>query len=83
MPPLRDWSFARVALVSSAWIAVCVLAVVVYLLYQFRGLFLPSSGGGGVGLVSFGFNLLTLAVPVLPPIALIVAWLVARRSRAA
>ncbi len=83
MRPLRDWSFARVALVSSAWIAGCVLAVVAYLLYQFRGLFLPSSGTGGAGFVSFGFNVLTLAIPVLPPIVLIAAWLIARRSSAA
>ncbi|HXD15383.1 MAG TPA: hypothetical protein VN654_00095 [Vicinamibacterales bacterium] len=83
MPPLREWSFARVALVSSAWMAVCVLAVVAYLLYRFRGLFLPSSGSGGFGFVSFGFNLLTLAIPLLPPIVLIAAWLIARRSSTA
>jgi hypothetical protein len=32
--------------------------------------------------VSFGFNLLTLVFPLLPTVALIVAWLIARRSGA-
>jgi hypothetical protein len=32
---------------------------------------------------SFGFNLLTLAIPLLPPLALIAAWVVTRRSNAA
>ena len=79
---MRDWSFARVLLVSSGWIFVCVLAAVAYVLYQFRGLFTSSSGSGGIGAVSFGFNLLTLAIPLLPPLALIAAWVVARRPRA-
>ena len=84
MRPLRDWSFGRVLLVSSAWIFVCVLAAVVYLFMQIRGAFTATSAGsGGAGAVSFGLNLLTLLVPLLPPVALIVAWHVARRSRTA
>ena len=58
----------------------CLFAAAAYVLYQFRGLFVSSSGSGGIGLVSFGFNLLTLVIPLLPPVALIVAWLIARRS---
>ena len=82
MHPLRTWSFARVVLMSAVWVLVCLLTAVAYVLYQFRGLFTSSSGSGGIGAVSFGFNLLTLAIPLLPPLALIAAWLVARRPRA-
>jgi hypothetical protein len=83
MQPLRTWSFARVALTAGAWILVCLFAAVAYVLYQFRGLFVSSSGSGGIGAVSSGlFNLLTLVIPLLPPVALIVAWLIARRSTA-
>jgi len=83
MHPLRTWSFARVVLMSAVWVLVCLLTAVAYVLYQFRGLFTSSSGSGGIGAVSFGFNLLTLAIPLLPPLALIAAWVVTRRSNAA
>ena len=83
MRTLRDWSFARVLLVSGAWIVVCAVAAVAYGFSQFRALFDGSEGSGGIGAVSFGVNLLTLAVPLLPPIALIAAWCIARWSSAA
>ena len=51
MRGLRNWSFARVLLVS----------------------------GGGIGVVSFGFNMLMLAIPIVPPLMLIAAWPIARR----
>ena len=75
---LRDWSFARVLLVSVAWILLCVLVAVAYLLLQFRELLGPSTGSAGIGAVSFGVNVLTLAIPLLPPIVLFIAWLIAR-----
>ncbi|HEY3157467.1 MAG TPA: hypothetical protein VGJ78_00790 [Vicinamibacterales bacterium] len=86
MQPFRDWSFGRVLLVSSGWILMCVIAAVAYLLIQFRSVFMASSasaGSGAVGAVSFGLNLLTLLIPLLPPVALTAAWHIARRSRAA
>jgi hypothetical protein len=76
--PLRDWSFARVLLVSVAWILLCVLAAVAYVLFQFREFISASSGSAGIGATSFGVNVLTLAIPLLPPIVLIVAWSIAR-----
>jgi len=75
---LRDWSFARVWLVSVAWILLCVLVAVAYVLFQFREFISASSGSGGIGAISFGVNVLTLAIPLLPPIVLFIAWLVAR-----
>jgi len=47
-------------------------------LFQLRGLFTASSGSAGVGAVSVGFGDLILAIPVGPPILLILAWLIAR-----
>jgi hypothetical protein len=76
--PLRDWSFARVLLVSVAWILLCVLVAVAYLSFQFRELLGDSTGSVGIGAVAFDVNVLTLAIPLLPPIVLIVAWSIAR-----
>ena len=77
MPPLRDWSFARVLLVSGAWILVCILAVVAWLFLQFRSVQV-TSGSAGIGAVSFRINVFLLLIPFAPPVVLIVAWLVAR-----
>ena len=79
MQALQQWSFARVLLISGGWVLLWVLAAVVWLLFQFRGLAsAPSAGSGGIGAVSFGFSELLLAIPLLPPIVLILAWLTAR-----
>ena len=76
---LQQWSFARVLLISGAWVLLCVLAAAAWLLFQLRGLAsAPSAGSGGIGVVSAGFSELLIAIPFLPPIALILAWLAAR-----
>ena len=80
MRALRNWSFAKVSLVAAGWILACVMAIVAWIFFQIRGAFEASSGSGGIGAVSFGFNVLVLAVPFVPPAILIVAWLAARRS---
>jgi hypothetical protein len=77
MQALRAWSFARVLLLSGAWILVWILAAVAWVLFQFRNVEV-SSGSGGIGAVSFGLNVLLLLVPIAPPVVVIVAWLVAR-----
>jgi hypothetical protein len=64
--------------VSGAWILLCLVVAGAYVLFQLRGLFTPSSGSAGIGAVSFGFSELILAIPVLPPIVLIVTWRIAR-----
>ena len=78
MKALRDWSFTRVLLVSAGWVLLCVLVAVAYLSFQFRELLGDSTGSVGIGAVSFDVNVLTLAIPLLPPVVLIVAWSIAR-----
>ena len=78
MTALRDWSFARVLLVSGAWVVLCLLLVLAWFLFQFRGIFRASGGSGGIGAVSIGLNVLMLAIPLGPPIVLMLAWLLAR-----
>ena len=81
MTALRSWSFTRVLLVSVAWIIVSVLAFVAWIVFQLRGPLIGLSGSGGVGAVSVGINELILAIPVVPPILLVLAWLIARARR--
>ena len=76
MEALRHWSFARVLLVSVSWVLLCLLLAVAWLLVQLRGA--VSSGSGGIGVVSGGFSELVFAIPLAPPILLLVAWIVAR-----
>jgi hypothetical protein len=78
MQGLRYWSFARVLLVSGAWVLFCLIAAAAWVLFQLRDLFTASSGSAGIGAVSVGFSELILAIPVVPPILLILAWLIAR-----
>jgi hypothetical protein len=75
----RSWSLWRVLLLSVAWVVLCVLAVVAWVALQFSGQMIESSGSAGVGAVAVGISELVLAIPVVPPIILFVAWLVARR----
>ena len=79
MQGLRHWSFAKVLLVSAGWLLLCILTPLVWLVFQFNDVFDVASGSGGIGVVSFGFNALMLAIPIAPPVILIVAWLIARR----
>ena len=79
MQALRNWSFARVLLVSGGWVLLCILTPLAWLLFQFRNVVDVSSGSASIGAVSFGFNALMLAIPIAPPVILIVAWLIARR----
>ena len=79
MQALRNWPFARVLLVSGGWMLLCILTPLAWLLFQFNNAFDTSSGSGGIGAVSFGFNVLMLAIPIAPPLIVIVAWLIARR----
>jgi hypothetical protein len=75
---LRQWSFAKVALLSAGWVAVCVVAAVAWLLIPAWLAYNRSDGSGGVGAVSFGINVFMLAIPLAPPVLLVVAWLLAR-----
>jgi hypothetical protein len=74
---------ARVLLVSGAWILAFLLLSLLIVAGSFFFM-LRSEGSAGVGAVSFGISELlliaVLAVLVVPPAALIVSWLVVRRS---
>ena len=65
---------------SAGWILVCVLIALAWLLVPFFGVYDASAGSGGIGVVSFGVNPLVLAIPIAPPLMLIVVWLIARRA---
>ena len=63
---------------SVAWILLCLLLTAAWLLFQLRNVF--STGSGGIGAVSTGFiSVLVLAIPLAPPIGLILAWLITHR----
>ena len=79
MRSFRTWSLGKVLLVSGGWVLLCILTPLAWLLFQFNNAFDTSSGTGGVGMVSFGLNTVMLAIPIVPPLILIVAWLISRR----
>lgn len=76
MPALRYWSLARVLLTSGTWFIVTVGG---WLYFTVRGGFVGGEGAS-MAAVSVGINPVMLAIPVLPPIGLIVAWLIMRRT---
>jgi hypothetical protein len=76
MLSLRSWSFGRVVLACVGWVACCIALTALWLFLTFRGAF-----DAGSGAVSFGVNELVLAIPVVPPLVLFVAWLIVRRRR--
>lgn len=63
---------------SGGWVLLCILTPLAWLLFQFNDVVGVSSGSGGIDAVSFGFNALMLAIPIAPPVIVIVAWLIAR-----
>jgi hypothetical protein len=81
MKPLREWSFARVVLVSVGWVILCVVVLLFPILLDIVRTMNAGSGSGCMGAVSVGFAELELLIPLLPPIALAGAWVIARRSR--
>ena len=79
MHALRSWSFGKVLLACVAWFLVSVVVTVGWILFQARGFFVNAEGAG-IGAVSIGISTVMLVIPVVPPMILIVAWLVARRA---
>ena len=72
MQALRHWSLTRIALLSIGWVVLCVLLAVAWFQVKVWG------GGGEIGFMVVNVNVLTLAVPFAPPVALIAAWLASR-----
>ena len=81
MQALRDWSFARVVLVSLAWFGGVLILTALWLVWLFRPTFEMGSGSAGIGAVSIGVVPLAFLIPVAPPVVLFLAWLVARWRR--
>jgi hypothetical protein len=81
MTPLREWSFVRVMLVGAGWVAFSLALIVLWIFLQIAWTADIGSGGGGIGAVSIGINELMLAIPVAPPILLLLAWLIVRARR--
>jgi hypothetical protein len=79
MQTLRYWSFGKVLLACVAWFLLSVVVSAAWILFQARGFFFNGEGAG-IGAVSIGINTIMLAIPFIPPMVLIVAWLVARRA---
>jgi hypothetical protein len=77
MQALRYWSLARVLVTSGTWFVVSVAG---WLYFNVRGDFVGGEGAS-IGAVSVGINPVILAIPVLPPIVLILAWLIMRRAK--
>jgi hypothetical protein len=79
MQALRYWSFGKVLLASGALFLLSVVVIAGWIFFQATG-FVESGEGAGVGAVMIGVSTLMLAIPFIPPLVLIVAWLVARRT---
>jgi hypothetical protein len=79
MQPLQDWSFARVLLACGAWLLALVLIATAWLFLLWRDV--RTAGSGGIGAVSVGIGPVVLGVIFGPPLALIVAWSIARWLR--
>jgi hypothetical protein len=79
MPTLSEWSFARLIIVSIAWVSLVVTWQVLrfYLLFRQMRAESAGSGSGGIGAVSVGmFGIASVLFG--PPILLLIVWLVLR-----
>jgi hypothetical protein len=81
MPALRNWSFARVLLACVSWTGFSLALIALWIVLQIFWTAGAGSGSGGIGAVSVGINQLVFAIPVAPPIVLLVAWLTVRFRR--
>ena len=77
MPPLRHWPLARVLITCVAWVFVSVAG---WLYFNVEGDFAVDEGAG-IGAVSIGINPAMLAIPIVPPMVLVLAWLFLRRPK--
>ena len=80
MQALRHWTLSKVLLAAIALFLLSLAAMVCWVFMQASGL-LQVSGGSGIGAVSIGFSDAMLVMVVVPPFALVAAWLVARALR--
>jgi hypothetical protein len=81
MKPLREWSLGRVLLVCAGWVVLSLALIAFWIFVQIAWTAHIGSGSGGIDAVSIGISELMLAIPVAPPIVLLLAWLFARARR--
>ncbi len=79
MQALRYWSVGKVLLAGVALFLLSVVIMAGWLFFQASG-FSQSGEGAGVAAVHILIPAVLLAIPFIPPMVLIVAWLVARRA---
>jgi len=76
MEAFGHWSFVRVFLLSAAWF---ILSVAGWVYLTVRAFSVDvSQGSGGIGAVSVGVGPIIGAISIVPPLVLILAWLIAR-----
>jgi hypothetical protein len=80
MKPLREWSFARVMLVCAGWVVLSLALIALWIFLHIAST-ADIGPGGGAETVHFSINGSVLLIPVGPPIALTLAWLIARARR--
>ena len=80
MKPLREWSFARVMLVCAGWVVVSLALIALWIFLHIAST-ADIGPGSGVETVHFSINGSVLLIAVGPPIALTLAWLIARARR--
>jgi hypothetical protein len=81
MKPLREWSFARAMLVGAGWVVLSLAVIALWIFLQITWSGGIGSGSAGIGAVSIGISELLLLIPVVPPVVLFLAWLIARVRR--
>jgi hypothetical protein len=76
---MGSWSFGTVLLVAAVWVLLDMAMVAAFIFFVLRGQ-TRHAGSGGVGGVSLGINLLSVAAFLLgPPIVLVGIWYALRR----
>jgi ABC-type sulfate transport system permease subunit len=78
--PLARWSLLQIVLVCAGWAVLCVMVPLIWVFLQARAEMAreSASGGGGIGAVSMGVD---ATIVLVPPVVLVVAWLIARLRR--
>jgi hypothetical protein len=66
-------------LVCAGWVVLSLALIAFWIFAQIAWIADIGYGSGGIGAVSIGVNELMLAIPVAPPIVLVLAWLWLRR----
>jgi hypothetical protein len=80
MKPFREWSFARITLVGAGWVVLGAALIGLWIFLHIAST-ADIGPGGGIETVHFSINGSMLLIPAGSPIALMLAWLIARVRR--